>query len=145
MKALDEYFPMVVFTLLLNRVHVFANFMFNLNREITAVKVLSQIRFQGELLLLQFRFPLLSFSSFLFLFVPFLPFVLRESGVSPCNFLLQSLYWDPPSHRAQTQPQASAETPYGPRDHSCQRHTCRQYHVIVSQCIVCIMSCSYTF
>ena len=31
-KALDEYFPMVVFTLLLNRVHVFANFMVNLNR-----------------------------------------------------------------------------------------------------------------
>ena len=26
MKALDEYFLMVVFTLLLNRVHVFANF-----------------------------------------------------------------------------------------------------------------------
>ena len=33
MKALDEYFLMVVFTLLLNRVHVFANFMFNLDRE----------------------------------------------------------------------------------------------------------------
>ena len=33
MKALDEYFLMVVFTLLLNRVHVFANFMSNLNRE----------------------------------------------------------------------------------------------------------------
>ena len=33
MKALDEYFLMVVFTLLLNRVHVFANFIFNLNRE----------------------------------------------------------------------------------------------------------------
>ena len=33
MKVLDEYFLMVVFTLLLNRVHVFANFMFNLNRE----------------------------------------------------------------------------------------------------------------
>ena len=33
MKALDEYIPMVVFTLLLNRVHVFATFMFNLNRE----------------------------------------------------------------------------------------------------------------
>ena len=30
MKALDEYFPMVVFTLLLNRVHIFAIFMFNL-------------------------------------------------------------------------------------------------------------------
>ena len=31
MKALDEYFLMVVFTLLLNRVHVFAIFMFNLD------------------------------------------------------------------------------------------------------------------
>ena len=29
MKALDEYFLMVVFTLLLNRVHVFASFMFS--------------------------------------------------------------------------------------------------------------------
>ena len=38
MKALAEYFLMVVFTLLLNRVHVFANFMFNLNRESPAVK-----------------------------------------------------------------------------------------------------------
>ena len=37
MKALSEYFLMVVFTLLLNRVHVFANFMFNLDRE-TALK-----------------------------------------------------------------------------------------------------------
>ena len=34
MKALDEYFLMVVFTLLLNRVHVF---MLNLDRE-TVVK-----------------------------------------------------------------------------------------------------------
>ena len=33
MKALHEYFLMVVFTLLLNRVRVFANVMFNLNRE----------------------------------------------------------------------------------------------------------------
>ena len=33
MKALDEYFLMVVFSLLLNRLHVFANFIFNLNRE----------------------------------------------------------------------------------------------------------------
>ena len=33
MKALDEYFLMVVFTLLLNRVHVSAPFMFNFNRE----------------------------------------------------------------------------------------------------------------
>ena len=32
-KALEEHFLMVVFTLLLNRVHVFANFMFNLDRE----------------------------------------------------------------------------------------------------------------
>ena len=29
MKALDEYFLMVVFTLLLNGVHDFANFMFS--------------------------------------------------------------------------------------------------------------------
>ena len=35
MKALDEYFLMVVFTLLLNRVHVLANFMFNLKRNMT--------------------------------------------------------------------------------------------------------------
>ena len=33
MKTLDEYILMVVFMLLLNRVHIFANFMFNLNRE----------------------------------------------------------------------------------------------------------------
>ena len=33
MKALDEYFLIVVFTLLLNRVHVFVNFMFNMSRE----------------------------------------------------------------------------------------------------------------
>ena len=33
MKALDEYFLMLAFTLLLNRVHVFANLKFNLNRE----------------------------------------------------------------------------------------------------------------
>ena len=33
MKALDEYFLMVVFTLLLNTVHVFASFMLNLDRE----------------------------------------------------------------------------------------------------------------
>ena len=33
MKALDEYILMVVLTSLLNRVHVFANFMVNLNRE----------------------------------------------------------------------------------------------------------------
>ena len=33
MKALDEYFLMVVFTLLLNRDQVFVNFMFNLNRK----------------------------------------------------------------------------------------------------------------
>ena len=30
MKALDEYYLMVVFMLLLNRFHVFANFMFKL-------------------------------------------------------------------------------------------------------------------
>ena len=33
MKALDEYFPIVLPILLLNRVHVFANFMFNLGTE----------------------------------------------------------------------------------------------------------------
>ena len=31
MKALDEYFLTVAFTFLLDRVHVFVNFMFNLN------------------------------------------------------------------------------------------------------------------
>ena len=34
MKALDEYFPIVVFTLLLNRVHDFAMFTFTLDRKI---------------------------------------------------------------------------------------------------------------
>ena len=34
MKALDEYFLMVVFTLLLNTVHVFAIFLLTLDREI---------------------------------------------------------------------------------------------------------------
>ena len=38
MEALNEYFLMSVFTLLLNGVHVFANFMFNLNREPMAMK-----------------------------------------------------------------------------------------------------------
>ena len=38
MKALDEYFLMVVFPLLLNRVHVFAIFMFNLDREMQQCK-----------------------------------------------------------------------------------------------------------
>ena len=33
MKALDEYFLIAVFPLLLNRVNVFANFMFNMDRE----------------------------------------------------------------------------------------------------------------
>ena len=33
MKALDEYFLMVVFTLMLNGVYVFVNCIFNLNRE----------------------------------------------------------------------------------------------------------------
>ena len=33
MKARKEYFLMVVFTLILNRVNVFANFMSNLNKE----------------------------------------------------------------------------------------------------------------
>ena len=38
MKALNEYFLMVVFTLLLNRVLVCANFMFNLSREFNLIK-----------------------------------------------------------------------------------------------------------
>ena len=33
MKALDDYFLMVIFTLLLDRLHVFTVFMFNLDRE----------------------------------------------------------------------------------------------------------------
>ena len=33
MKALDEYFLMMVFTLLHSRLHVFAIFIFNLDRE----------------------------------------------------------------------------------------------------------------
>ena len=39
MKALNEYFLMVVFTLLLSRVPVFANFMLELNREMWQWKV----------------------------------------------------------------------------------------------------------
>ena len=45
MKALDEYFLMVVLTLLLNRVHVFANFMFHLNRETWQWKKLTKLVF----------------------------------------------------------------------------------------------------
>ena len=33
MKALDEHFLMMVFTLLVNRIHVFTIFMFNLDRQ----------------------------------------------------------------------------------------------------------------
>ena len=33
MKALNEYFLMVVFALLQNILHLFANFMFNVDRE----------------------------------------------------------------------------------------------------------------
>ena len=33
MRAIDEYFLMVMFKLLLNTVHVFADFAFNLDRE----------------------------------------------------------------------------------------------------------------
>ena len=42
MKALDEYFLLVVFTLFLNRVNLFANFMFHLNIEIMAEKGLER-------------------------------------------------------------------------------------------------------
>ena len=42
MKALNEYFLMVVFTLLLDRVHLKKIFMLNLNRENMAVKGLKQ-------------------------------------------------------------------------------------------------------
>ena len=45
MKALDEYFLMVVLMLLLNRVHVFANFMFHLNRETWQWKKLTKLVF----------------------------------------------------------------------------------------------------
>ena len=38
MKALNEYFLMVVFTLLLNRFHVFAIFMFKFGQRNMAVK-----------------------------------------------------------------------------------------------------------
>ena len=33
MKALNEFFLMVVLTLLLNKIHVFVNFLFHLKRE----------------------------------------------------------------------------------------------------------------
>ena len=45
MKALDEYFLMVVFTLLLSILHVFANFMFHLNRETWQWKKLTKLVF----------------------------------------------------------------------------------------------------
>ena len=48
MKALDEYFLMVLFMLLLNTVHVFAIFMSNLDRETMAVKELKEILLQGD-------------------------------------------------------------------------------------------------
>ena len=51
MKALDDYFLMVVLTLLLNRAHVFANFVFNLNRE--RVKADLTLHYQRQLLLKQ--------------------------------------------------------------------------------------------
>ena len=43
MKALDECFLMVVFTLLMNRDNVFINFMFHLNRETVAVNGLVRL------------------------------------------------------------------------------------------------------
>ena len=39
MKALDEYFLMVVFPLLLNRVYVSANIIFNFNRKRFSAKI----------------------------------------------------------------------------------------------------------
>ena len=48
MKALDEYFLMVLFMLLLNTVHIFAIFMSNLDRETMAVKELKEILLQGD-------------------------------------------------------------------------------------------------
>ena len=44
MKALNEYFLMVVFTLLLNRVHVFAIFMFNFDRKKHGSQRVNKIR-----------------------------------------------------------------------------------------------------
>ena len=58
MKALDEYFLMVVFTLLLNGVHVFANFIFNLNRETTDLTFVSHWSIvPSQTLLLIYRIP----------------------------------------------------------------------------------------
>ena len=48
MKALDEYFLMLLFMLLLNTVHIFAIFMSNLDRETMAVKELKEILLQGD-------------------------------------------------------------------------------------------------
>ena len=42
MKALDEYFLMVVFMLLLKRVHAFVNLMFNFGPRNMAVRELKQ-------------------------------------------------------------------------------------------------------
>ena len=44
MKALDEYFLVVVFTLLLNRVHVLAIFIFNLKRNMAVKGLIHQTR-----------------------------------------------------------------------------------------------------
>ena len=41
MKVLNEYFLMVMFTVLLNAVHVFANVSFNLNRETWQLKLIN--------------------------------------------------------------------------------------------------------
>ena len=48
MKALEKYFLMVVFTLLLNRVHVFAIVVFNLDRKSLTVKGLNVIVVSSE-------------------------------------------------------------------------------------------------
>ena len=45
MKFLDEHFPVVGFMLLLNRVHIFAKFMFDLNRETWQQKCLNFFSF----------------------------------------------------------------------------------------------------
>ena len=53
MKALDKYFLMVVFTLLQNRVHVFANFMFNFGQRNNGNERIKTLSLQKQTVALQ--------------------------------------------------------------------------------------------
>ena len=57
MKALDEYFLIVVFKLLLNRVHGFANFMLNLKAEKRESERVQNTTTQAQSAQRQLQFP----------------------------------------------------------------------------------------